>query len=93
MKESPFVSVIPLAKLRVAVVQESQQTLLERQAVGDFQGIEITAGRGIDHDDLLFNRKRSVLPLFQNFNHPNPTGQLSLGSFVQVTAKLGECSK
>ena len=35
-------------------VQETVETLLEGPAVGNFQGIQITIGGGVDSYDLLF---------------------------------------
>ena len=65
-------------------VQKPVQILFKWTAIGDFKVIEQAIRARENHGDLLLNRKRHVLILFQNFRQPLPAIQLCQRRFVQV---------
>ncbi len=56
----------------------------------DGDRIEEAFAACVDGDDLLFDRERGVLVLFEQFGQAVATGELCLGGFVEVGAELGE---
>ncbi|MBL4617597.1 MAG: DUF3520 domain-containing protein, partial [Robiginitomaculum sp.] len=72
-----------LQKVGFRTTNVSQQLFLVAGHVFQFDLVEIAAGTGIDHDNLLFHEKRRVLRLFQEFRQTGTTVQQALGRGVE----------
>src|SRR6266478_4321707 len=83
-----------LQNARLAGFDELQKFFLEAANLADRNGVDQSAGRDEQAEHLLFDRKRSVLILLQNFCEALTTGKLRLRDFIKlVGAELCEGRK
>ena len=72
------------------MVDVVQQSLLERKDVLQVEVVELAVGAGPYGHDFLFRRVRVELRLLQQLGQVGTTGQLGLGSRIQIGGEHGE---
>src|SRR5262245_47456780 len=72
----------------MARIKEPIERLLEGTALRYFKIVEKTVRACINDGDLLFDRKRCVLVLLQDFSQSLTARKLRLSDFVEIGTKL-----
>src|SRR6185369_1544711 len=80
----------PAQQLRLLRVQAGPQVGEELADALDFDPVEVAAGARVDRGDLVADRERFALFLFQQLDQPFAAGQGFLGLGVELGPELGE---